>query len=123
MHCKSLVLTVAAITLTQVIGAQALFTVNSKPVSKQEFLKAFDRNPDTSGNRAQKLHDYLDMYINFKLKLQQAYTEKLNAKDEFKDEGNNFKKQLAENYINEQANISQLVHEAFIRSQKDILLS
>ncbi|HWB27960.1 MAG TPA: peptidylprolyl isomerase [Chitinophagaceae bacterium] len=108
---------------TRFTHAQTLFTVNSKPVSKQEFLKAFNKNPDTSGNRSREMHDYLNMYINFKLKLQQAYDEKLENKEEFKDESNNFKKQLTENYINEQANINQLVHEAFNRSQKDILLA
>jgi peptidyl-prolyl cis-trans isomerase SurA len=122
MHYKSLALTFA-IAIAWAAHAQTLFTCNNKPVSKQEFLKAFNKNPDTTGNHAQKLHEYLDMYINFKLKLQQAYDENLEKKEEFRDEGDNFKKQLTENYINEQANINQLVHEAFVRSQKDILLS
>lgn len=125
MYQKRCMLTVVlAVAVFALTNAQTLFTCNNKPVSKQEFLKAFNKNPDTTGgNHAQKLREYLDMYINFKLKLQQAYDEKLNARDEFKDEGNNFKRQLTENYINEQANINQLVHEAFIRSQEDILLS
>lgn len=122
MLCKKLLLTLSVAGITGVAGAQTLFTVNNKPVSKQEFLTAFNKNPDTAGNRAQKMREYLDMYINFKLKLQQAYDEKLDSKEEFKDEARNFKRQLTENYINEQANIGHLVHEAFTRSQKDILL-
>lgn len=124
MHCKQLLLTIAAAaTIGTSACAQTLFTCNGKPVTKQEFLTAFNKNPDTAGNRAEKLTEYLNMYINFKLKLAQAYTEKLDAKEEFKEEAVNFKKQIAENYINEQANISQLIHEAFVRSQKDILLA
>jgi len=124
MHYKQLLLTVAAAaTIGASVSAQTLFTCNGKPVTKQEFLTAFNKNPDTAGNRTEKLTEYLNMYINFKLKLAQAYAEKLDAKEEFKEEGVNFKKQIAENYINEQANISQLVHEAFVRSQKDILLA
>jgi len=120
---KQLLTFAAATALTMAAGAQTLFTCNNKPVSKQEFLTAFNKNPDTTGNRAQKMREYLDMYINFKLKLAQAYDEKLDAKEEFKAEGDNFKKQLTENYINEQANISRLTHEAFVRSQKDILVA
>ena len=126
MYQKTL-LTIFALTMacacTMVAQSQTLFTYNNTPVSKDEFLKAFNKNPDTTGNHAQKLRDYLDMYINFKLKLQEAYYEKLDAKDEFKDEAQNFKSQLTENYINSQANIGQLVHEAFVRSQQDILLA
>jgi len=123
MLYKKLLLTLSVAGITGMAGAQTLFTVNNKPVSRQEFLTAFNKNPDTAGNRAQNMREYLDMYINFKLKLQQAYDEKLDTKEEFKDEARNFKKQLTENYINEQANIGHLVHEAFTRSQKDILLA
>src|SRR3569833_1822090 len=124
MYQKRCLLTVVmAVVFAGFANAQTLFTVNNKPVSKQEFLKAFNKNPDTTGNHAQKLREYLDMYINFKLKLQQAYDEKLNTKEEFKDEDNNYKKQITENYKKKQTKKNQLVHEAFVRSQRDILLA
>ena len=126
MYPKSLlpVITLAvSCAFISVAQCQTLFTYGGKPVSKGEFLKAFNKNPDTTGNRSQKLRDYLDLYINFKLKLQEAYSQQLDAKDEFKYEAQNFKNQLTENYINSQANINNLVHEAFVRAQKDILLA
>lgn len=103
--------------------SQTLFTYGTKTVSKEEFLKAFNKNPDTTGSRTDKLKEYLDMYVNFKLKIQAARDEKLNLDQMYKEEGENFKNQLAENYINEQANISGLIKEAFERSQKDILVA
>lgn len=105
------------------VQAQTLFTYGTKTVSKDEFLKAFNKNPDTSGNRQEKIQQYLDLYINFKLKIQAALDEKLQTSESFQSESDNFKAQLTENYINEQANLGGLIHEAFIRSQKDILLS
>ena len=39
-----------------------------------------------------------------------------------KSEYENFRTQLTDNFINQQADINQLLHEAFVRSQKDILL-
>ncbi|HEY2726817.1 MAG TPA: peptidylprolyl isomerase [Parafilimonas sp.] len=102
--------------------AQTLFTYGNHQVSKQEFLEAYNKNPDTTGNKEQKLKDYLDLYVNFRLKLQAAYDEKVNNNADLKSEADNFKTQLTDNFINQQADISQLIHEAFLRSQKDILV-
>ncbi len=121
-HLPALLIAMAACASVTPTQAQTVFTYNNKAVSKNEFLKAFNKNPDTTGNQTQKLKDYLNLYINFKLKLQEAYNEKLETKDEFKEEAQNFKNQLSENFINSQANIGRLVHEAFERSQKDVLL-
>lgn len=112
----------AILTFNTAANSQTLFSYGSHNVSVKEFLDAYNKNPDTTGNKAEKLKQYLDLYINFRLKLQAAYDEKANQNAELKSEGENFKNQLAENYINHQANITQLLHEAFQRSQKDILV-
>ncbi len=103
--------------------AQTLFTYGTKAVSKEEFLKAFNKNPDTTGSRTEKLNQYLNMYINFKLKIEAGRDEKLNLTGTYKNEAENFRDQLVNNYINEQANINTLIQEAFQRSQKDIMVS
>ena len=103
--------------------SQTLFTYGTKTVSKEEFLKAFNKNPDTTGSREDKIKEYLDMYVNFKLKIQAAKDEKLNLEESYKSESENFRNQLAENYINEQANINGLIKKAFERSKKDILVA
>jgi peptidyl-prolyl cis-trans isomerase SurA len=121
MKTKLLVFFVLLATLHSA-KTQTLFTYGTHPVSKQEFLEAYNKNPDTTGNRQQKLKDYLDLYINFRLKLQAAYDERVNNNSELKSEADNFKAQLADNFINQQADISQLMHEAFLHSQKDILV-
>jgi peptidyl-prolyl cis-trans isomerase SurA len=114
-----IILTIAA---SDFANAQTLFTYGTHSVSKKEFLDAYNKNPDTTANRTQSLKDYLDLYINFRLKLQAAYDEKANTNADLISEAENFKGQLAENYINKQADINQLLHEAFLRSQKDILI-
>ena len=58
--------------------SQTLFTYGTHEVSKSEFLEAYNKNPDTTGDKQQKMHDYLNLYINFRLKLQAAYDEKAN---------------------------------------------
>ncbi len=99
--------------------SQTLFTYGNKAVSKNEFLKAFEKNPsiDTTSRDASK-KNYLNLYIKYKLKVQAALEEKLNQTDEYKSEADNFKKDLAETAVNNEANLNSLVREAFLRSQQ-----
>lgn len=102
---------------------QTLFNIGPTDVSAQEFMKAFNKNPDTSANREDKLKEYLDLYIRFKLKLQAAKDAGLDKDQNLILESDNFKSQLAENFINQQADLSQLIQEAYKHSLKDIWLS
>ncbi len=101
--------------------AQTLFTFGNHSVSKTEFLKAFEKSPTSSNNRQKELNDYLPLYINYKLKIQAAYDEHLHEQTSVVLENNNFKKQIAESVVNEEAGIKALTKEAFERSKKDIL--
>lgn len=112
----------ASLAIINFLQAQTLFTYGTYTVSKKEFSDAYNKNPDTTGNRAEKLKEYLDLYVNFRLKLQAAFDEKANNNADLKSEGENFKSQLTENFINQQADVNQLLHESFLRSQKDILV-
>jgi len=106
--------------ISQVLHSQTLFTYGTKKVSKDEFLKAYNKNPNPTGNRKEGLKEYLNLYTNYKLKVQAAYDEKLDEQPTFKYESSNFKKQVTDNIINDEANVKELVKEAFDRSQKDI---
>jgi peptidyl-prolyl cis-trans isomerase SurA len=119
---KKIVFFFVLLTAINYAHTQTLFTYGTHKVSKDEFLAAYNKNPDTTGDKQEKLKQYLDLYVNFRLKLQAAYDEKVNNSADLKAEADNFKSQLTENFINQQANISKLMHEAFLRSQKDILL-
>lgn len=113
----------SAILFSLQLHAQTLFTYGNKSVSKKEFLAAFDKNPNVEISRRKALDEYKELFINFKLKVQNAYDEKLNETNIFKSESETFKKQITESFINEEANIKTLLAEAFERSQKDINLS
>ena len=103
------------------LTAQPLFTYGTKPVTKEEFLRAFNKNPNQQ-NQQQAIKEYLPLYINYKLKVQDAYDKKMDTLPGQLAELNNFRRQLEENYVVEQANIDRLIEEAFERSHKDIHL-
>lgn len=104
------------------VHSQTLFSYGGKKVSSKEFLTAFKKNPNQNADRKTALKEYLNTFINYKLKLQSAYDEKLNESESYKIESNNFKKQIADNIINEEANEKKLLQQAFERSRKDILI-
>jgi peptidyl-prolyl cis-trans isomerase SurA len=118
---KTIFSTLSMLIATVSIG-QTLFTYGNKEVSKQAFLAAYYKNPSTETDKQKALNEYLGLYINYKLKVQAAYDEKLHEQPTIQQESNNFKTQIADNLINEEANIQALVKEAFSRSQKDILV-
>ncbi len=99
---------------------QTIFTYGKNTVSKSEFVRAFNKNPMVGINRKEALKEYLDLYMNFKLKVKAAYDAKLQDDATQVAELNNFKLQIADNIINEEAQMGKLVQEAFERSQKDI---
>lgn len=103
--------------------SQTVFTYGNKPVSKEEFLRAFNKNPNPVADRKKALKEYLDLYINYKLKVQAAYDAKLDADATQKFELDNFKQQIADNVLNEEAGIDAFVKEAFAHSLKDIHLA
>jgi peptidyl-prolyl cis-trans isomerase SurA len=120
---KKLLLLTLFVSFSIALFSQTLFTYGNKSVSKTEFLKAYNKNPNLEErNNKKALQEYLDLYINYKLKVQAAFNDKLNEQPSFKYESNNFRKQITDNFINEEANIDALIKEAFNRSQNDIEL-
>jgi peptidyl-prolyl cis-trans isomerase SurA len=102
--------------------AQPLFTYGGKPVSKTEFLNAFNKNP-AEGNREQALQAYLPLYINYKLKVQDAYDRKMDTLPNQVAEAQNYRQQAIENFLNTQSGADGLVKEAFEYSQTDVLIA
>ena len=108
------------VTISSSIIGQTLFTYGNKPVSKKAFLAAFSKNPPKASERRKALDEYLGLYINYKLKVQAGYDEQLDKQSTFEQESKNFRKQVADNVINEEVGIKRLTQEAVERLQKDI---
>lgn len=120
---KKIALAFISLTVTAATFGQTVFTYGKNSVSKDEFLRAFNKNPNVTGDRKKALREYLDLYINFKLKVQAAYDAGLDKDATQQYELQNFRRQIADNVINEQANVKDLVKQAFERGQKEIRLA
>ena len=103
-----------------IVNAQTLFTYGSNAVSKDEFLRAYNKNKTAVTDKSKALRDYLDLFIKFKLKVKAATDMHLDTLSTLKSDLQNFRSQIEEGYLTDDQEVSRLVQEAFIRSQKDI---
>ena len=103
--------------------AQAIASFGKYSIPKSEFLQAFGKNNSNTPPSQKAYRDYLGLYTHYKLKVRAAYDEHLDTLPALKAELQNFRNQIADSYMNDQAILDRLVNEAFERSQKDIHLA
>jgi peptidyl-prolyl cis-trans isomerase SurA len=101
-------------------SAQTLFTYGNEVVSKEDFLKAYQKNNSDKKTSEQAYRDYLELYIRYKLKVKAAYDIKADTLVAQRAEMQNFRNQVVGGYMNDNESLNKLVNEAFTRSQKDI---
>lgn len=104
-------------------SAQTLFTVDHTGVSREEFLKAYNKNNTGQKPTEKSYRDYLELYIRYKLKVREAYEAQLDTLPGQRTELQNFRAQVAESYLKDEASLDRLVKELFERGQKDIRLA
>lgn len=102
------------------LSAQPLFTYGKNNVGKEEFLRAYNKNKSKAADQEAALREYLDLYINFKLKVQAARDQKLDTLPQIKYDLENFRSQVQENYLTDEAATKRLMDEAIARSKKDL---
>jgi peptidyl-prolyl cis-trans isomerase SurA len=120
---KQFLMALACLTLSSAVPAQNLFTINGAGVSKQEFLKAYNKNNNEGKPTEKSYRDYLELYIRYKLKVRAAYESQLDTLAAQRTELQNFRAQVSESYLKDDASLDKLVKEAFNRGQQDIHLA
>lgn len=101
--------------------SQTLFTYGKHAIDANEFLRAYNKNnTQPVKDKGKAIKEYLDLYINSKLKIQEAYDRGYDTLPQIKSEVENLRSQIIENYMTDPATADRLVKEAFQRSLKDI---
>ncbi|MBL7138109.1 MAG: peptidylprolyl isomerase [Bacteroidales bacterium] len=111
-------------TRAQVSNDEVLMTIAGKDVTVEEFMSIYQKNNVKNQPIDQDaLNEYLDLFINFKLKVREAEDLGLDTVTSFKTELAGYREQLAKPYFIDGATIDELVQEAFDRSKQDIRAS
>jgi len=100
--------------------SQTLFTIGNEKVPSSEFTRAYNKNKIVVDDREKSMREYLDLYINFKLKVKAARELKLDTLSQLRDDLTNFRQQIQENYVVDESISKKLFNEAFERSHKDL---
>lgn len=100
--------------------SQTLFTYGNTPVDKAEFIRAYNKNKTPVTDKEKALKEYLELYIRFKLKVKAAMELQLDTLPQLQYDAQSFRSQIEDSYLNNEKAVSDLLNEAFARSQKDI---
>ena len=119
---KKIALILSSLIVCSVITAQTLLTINDKEISKQEFEYYYNKNNHIESDTL-SAEAYMDMFINFKLKVEEAYTLKYDTSNSFKEEFNTYRTPLANGYLTDSVKIKELEEEAYNNLLKDINVS
>lgn len=95
-----------------------LFTIGNEKVSKDEFVKVYQKtNVSGEADFSEKsLRDYLDLYINFRLKVKEARDMKLDTTAAVLNEFKTYRSKLTPSYMFDTA----VVREAYNRMKTDV---
>ena len=116
-----LVVMMPALLFAQGWKSKTLITLGDRNISAGEFMEVYEKNNIKSEVVDKKsVDEYLDMYINFKLKVIEAENLKMDTLPKFVKEYNGYRKQLAKPYFSNEEATEQLVDEAYERMQWDI---
>ena len=101
--------------------SKTLITLGDKEISAKEFMDVYEKNNVKSEVLDKKsVDEYLDMYINFKLKVIEAEARQMDTLPKFIKEYEGYRKQLAKPYFSNDAATEQLVEEAYERMLWDV---
>ena len=119
-----LFLSLSIFAFSQVDNSKILFTVNDQPVFAEEFIRVYNKNIELIQDDSQKdINNYLQLYINYKLKLSEAYLRKLDEKETYKNELSKYAKQLQSSFLTDKETEEKLLLEAYERTKTEVDVS
>ncbi len=100
-----------------------LIKINDKKITKDEFIRVYEKNNIDVQTGQKSVEDYMELYINFKLKVVEALNLGLDTTVAFKQELEKYRQQLAEPYLNDKKVTEKLIKEAYERMKYELRAS
>ncbi len=117
---KKSILFVAAMAMSIAAWAEKpLMTINGKGVSAEEFMYIYEKNNQAGAVDPKSMDEYLDMFINFKLKVAEAEAQGIDTTESFKKELKGYRAQATPKYLQDEAAMDSLIEMSWKRLAKD----
>jgi peptidyl-prolyl cis-trans isomerase SurA len=100
-----------------------LMKINGKPVLKSEFEYIYNKNNSNNSVDPKTLEEYVDLFINFKLKVEEAKSQGIDTTKSFITELSGYRSQLTKPYLTDSKIEDATLREAYERSKYDIDVS
>lgn len=101
-----------------------ILQIDGQKISKEEFVRLYEKNrTNLSTGEITSVDSYLDLFINFKLKVMDAKNHGIDTSKTFINEFEGYKEQLAKPYLIDKEKQNQLVKEAYERMQYEVRAS
>ena len=92
-----------------------LMTINGEPVMLSEFMYIYEKNNQESSLEKKTMEEYLELFINFKLKVTEAIAQGVDTTEAFRKELNGYRAQATPKYMQDNAAIDSLVNLSYNR--------
>ena len=105
--------------MTALAQDETLLTINGKPVSAGEFLYIYEKNNHAGAIDPKTMDEYLEMFINFKLKVTEAESQGIDTTASFLKELKGYRAQATPKYMQDRAALDSLVEMSWRHMAKD----
>ena len=119
MKKNFLFLAAAVMSLAAVAQSETLMTINGKAVSAEEVLYIYEKNNQAGAMDPKSMDEYLDMFINFKLKVAEAEAQGIDTTEAFKKELKGYRAQATPKYLQDESAMDSLVEMSWRHMAKD----
>lgn len=102
---------------------KTLMTVGDEKISVEEFWNIYQKNNTEKSIDKKSIDEYLDLYVNFRLKVNEAKSLKKDTIAAFVKELDGYRDQLAKPYLVDEDINDELMMEAYERMKKDVRVS
>lgn len=100
---------------------EVLLTIEDEKVTSDEFLRIYNKNNNIENQIDPKtIDEYLELFINFKLKVLEAESLGMDTLSSFKNELAGYREQLTKPYLRDDSYDDLLVEEAYERTKKEV---
>ncbi|WP_331971763.1 peptidylprolyl isomerase [Ohtaekwangia sp.] len=102
-----------------------IFTVNKQPVTTEEFIYLYKKNHQNKAEdfTQEKIEEYLNLFINFKLKVDEAKARGYDTTKAFLKEFNQYKEELRKPYLPDSKLTDSLVKLTYDRMKEEVRAS
>ncbi len=94
---------------------QVLMTINGEPIMASEFLYIYEKNNQESSLEKKTMQEYLDLFINFKLKVTEAIAQGVDTTEAFAKELAGYRAQATPKYLQDNEAVDSLLQMSYNR--------